>query len=53
MNFISPARDGDLVAEARVASRGNRIVVGDMDVTDHQGKLIAKGIGTCLIRSGA
>ena len=50
VNFISPARDGELFAEANVVSRGNRIVVGDVEVTDHRGTLIARGMGTCLVR---
>ena len=51
VNFLAPARDGELFAEGRVVSRGNRIVVGDVDVTDHRGTLIARGIGTCMVRS--
>ena len=33
-------------------SRGGRIVVGDVDVVDkgQRGTLIARGIGTCLVR---
>jgi acyl-CoA thioesterase len=50
VNFISPARDGDLIGQSHVVSRGNRIVVGDMEVTDHRGTLIARGMGTCLVR---
>ena len=50
VNFISPARDGDLIGRSHVVSRGNRIVVGDMEVTDHRGTLIARGMGTCLVR---
>ncbi len=50
VNFISPARDGELIGEGRVVSRGNRIVVGDMEVKDHRGILVARGMGTCLVR---
>ena len=53
LNFISSARDGELTAVARVISRGNRIVVGSMDVTNHKDELIAKGMGTCMVRSKA
>ena len=50
VNFRSPARDGELIGEGRVVSRGGRIVVGDVDVVDQRGTLIARGIGTCLVR---
>ena len=51
LNFISSARDGELTAVAHVVSQGNRIVVGSMDVTNDRDKLIAKGMGTCMVRS--
>ncbi len=51
VNFIAPASDGELTAEGRVVSRGNRIVVGEMDVTDAQGAMVAKGMGTCMVRA--
>ena len=53
VNFISPARDGELVAEARVASRGNRIIVGDVEVRDGSGELVALALSTYMVRRGA
>ena len=50
VNFIAPAKDGELIAEARVVSRGNRILVGHVDVTNHLGELVATGIGTYMVR---
>ena len=49
VNFIAPARDGELTATSRVLSAGRRVIVGDMQVTDHRQKLIASGLGTCLV----
>ncbi len=49
MNFIVPAKEGTLTATAKVVSRGGRVVVGDMEVTDDRQTLIARGLGTCLI----
>lgn len=49
VNFIAPAKDGELTATARVVSRGGRIVVGEMEVTDQQGRVVARGLGTCLV----
>ena len=49
LNFIAPAREGELTATARIVSGGRRIIVGDMEVTDHRQTLIARGLGTYLI----
>ena len=52
VNFVSSGNYGrTLTAESNVVSRGNSIMVGEMAVTDDQGKLIAKGLGTCMVRS--
>ena len=48
MNFIAPAKEGELTATARVISLGGRIVVAGMEVTDHNDTLIATGLGTCM-----
>ncbi len=49
LNFIAPARDGELTATARVISRGGLIIVGEMAVTDQHETLIAQGLGTCMV----
>ena len=49
LNFIAPARDGELTATARIVSAGRRIIVGDMEVTDHRQTVIARGLGTYLV----
>lgn len=49
MNFIAPAKDGELTATARIISHGRRIVVGEMDVTDDGQSLIARGLGTFML----
>ena len=46
LNFIAPAREGQLTAAASIVSRGRRLIVGDMEVTNQDGTLIAKGLGT-------
>ncbi len=48
MNFIAPAKDGELTATARVISLGGRIVVASMEVTDQNDTIIATGLGTCM-----
>lgn len=49
LNFIAPAREGELTATARIVSGGRRIIVGDMEVTDQRQTLIARGLGTYLV----
>lgn len=49
VNFIAPARLGVLKAEGGIVHKGSRIAVGDADVKDRNGKLIAKGIVTYMI----
>ena len=48
LNFIAPARDGELTAHSRIKSRGGRIIVGDMEIFGEEGRLIATGIGTYM-----
>ena len=48
LNFIAPARDGELTARSSIKSRGGRIIVGDMDIFGEDGQLIATGIGTYM-----
>ena len=52
VDFIAPEKDGELIAEARVVSRGNRLLVGHVDVTNHLGELVATGIGSYMVRRG-
>ena len=49
VNFIAPIRDGQLVAEGRIAHKGRTLAVGEMTVTDGNGALIAKGMGTWML----
>ncbi len=51
VNFISPAKDGELTANARVISAGRRIIVAEVEVTNDREKLIARGLGTSLVLS--
>ena len=51
VNFLAPARDGELTATARLIGAGRRIVVGEVDVTDDRDTLIARCLGTCLVRT--
>ena len=48
LNFIAPAKDGELTARSTIKSRGGRIIVGDMEIHGADGQLIATGIGTYM-----
>ena len=49
VNFIAPAKDGELTATARVVSSGRRIIVAEVEVTNDQQVLIARGLATSLV----
>ena len=42
INYLKPVESDQAIAEARIVSRGRTIAVGDVDVTDKSGRLIAK-----------
>ncbi len=49
INFLAPAESGELIATAKIISSGRRVIVGEMEVKDQDGKLIAQGLGTYLV----
>ena len=48
LNFVAPAREGELTAHSSIISRGGRIIVGDMKITGPDDRLIATGLGTYM-----
>jgi uncharacterized protein (TIGR00369 family) len=46
VNFLAPARGGDLVADARVIQRGRSISVGEVSVEGADGSAVARAIVT-------
>lgn len=49
VNFVAPAKPGLLKAKGRIIHRGKRIAIGESEVKDQRGKLIAKGLVTYII----
>lgn len=49
LNFIAQAKPGLLRARGKIIHRGKRIAVGDAEVKDANGKLVAKGLVTYMI----
>ena len=48
VNFVAPATGNTLYAESTVLHRGKSLGVSEMTVTDSNGRLVARGLGTTL-----
>ena len=44
INYLAPVTEGPAVAEARILRKGRRVAVGDVDIYDGQGRLVAKSL---------
>jgi len=49
INYLKPLAEGEIIAEARIVHRGTMTAVGDVEVRDGKGTLIAKGLATYAI----
>ena len=49
VNFIAPAGLGVLRTRGKIAHKGKRLAVGDAQVRNEQGRLVAKGSATYMI----
>ncbi len=49
VNFLEPVKKGDMYCTANVVRAGKNIVVVEMSLTDSNGKLCARGIGTWMV----
>ena len=52
INFLRPFRNGTLTATARVVKAGRTIGLTECDVTDPDGRLIARAMSTCMTLRG-
>src|SRR4030043_2403621 len=52
INFFTPVSQGKLMAEAKIIYRGSKTAVGDVEVRNEKGKLVAKVIATYNIQTG-
>ncbi len=50
INFIAPVAEGELEARGRVLERGRTVAVGEAEVSGADGRLLAKAMGTFVIR---
>jgi uncharacterized protein (TIGR00369 family) len=49
INYLKPAKGGELIAEAKIIHKGNQTAVGDVEVRDEKQNLISKGLATYAI----
>ncbi len=49
INFLATAEKGELTGTAKIISAGRRLMVGEMEIRDEDGKLIAQGLGTYMV----
>ena len=52
INYLRPVREARLRAEGRVVQRGRTVGYTECEVTDENGKLVAKSSSTCLVLRG-
>src|SRR5881409_4201624 len=52
INFVRPFWSGKLLATARVVKAGKTIGVAECDVTDVEGRLVARAMSTCMTLRG-
>ncbi|MDD5711849.1 MAG: PaaI family thioesterase [Smithellaceae bacterium] len=53
INYLKPFADGEIIAEARIVYRGTKTALGDVEVTNEKGELVAKGLATYMIMKAA
>jgi len=49
INYLKPFDRGELLAEARIVHRGSVLALGEADVRNGDGLLLAKAMATCMI----
>ena len=49
INYVSSFKRGEIIAEASILNKGNRIALGDVEIHDDRGRLVAKSLATYLI----
>lgn len=52
LNYLAPVADGKIVARGRCIKVGKTIGLGDAEVTDKTGKMIAHGTSTVMVIPG-
>ena len=51
INYVSSFEEGEVTAEARISGKGSRIALGEVDVRNQGGRLVAKCLATYMVGS--
>jgi len=49
INYLKPFYKGEIVAEAKIVHKGGNLAIGDVEIRDSKGALIAKALATYMI----
>lgn len=49
INYVKPFKQGEIIAEARIIHKGGRTAIGEVDIRDSEGDLVAKALSTFMI----
>ena len=49
INYLRPVDKGEITAEAIILEKGRNIALGDVTITNNQGRLVAKCLATYMI----
>jgi acyl-CoA thioesterase len=49
INYIKPFGSGEIIAEAKIIHKGSNTAIGDVEVRDSNGNLVAKALSTYAI----
>jgi uncharacterized protein (TIGR00369 family) len=49
INYLKPFNKGEITAEATIIHKGKNIAIGDVEVINDRGHMIAKGLATYMI----
>lgn len=49
INYLKPINESEIMAEAKIVNKGSRIALGEVEVTNGKGELIAKALATYMI----
>lgn len=49
INYLKPVKGSAIIAEAKIVHKGTQTAIGDVDVRNEKGDLIAKGLATYAI----
>lgn len=53
LNYLKPFKEGEIIAEATIVYKGGTTAIGDVEVRNGEGALIAKGLATYMILSNS